>query len=98
MKIERELGLKGPVYASLALTFASFGDAFLYPFLPVNSSAVGVPVFWVGVLLSVNRFVRIFSNTMMVHLFARYGLRDVMTCAVALAIVSTLGYAIASSV
>lgn len=95
---ENKHGLKAPLFASLSLAFASFGDAFLYPFLPVNHAAVGVPVVWIGVLLSVNRFVRIFSNTWIVHLLARYGLRLITILAVVLAIISTAGYAIASSV
>jgi MFS transporter, DHA1 family, multidrug resistance protein len=90
-------GIKGPAYASLALAFASFGDAFLYPFLPVNASVVGVPVMWVGILLSVNRFVRIFSNGIMLRFFAKYGLRRVMILAVCLAILSTGGYTISST-
>jgi predicted MFS family arabinose efflux permease len=98
MEIETIKGLKGPVFASIALAFASFGDAFLYPFLPVNASVVEVPIVWVGVLLSINRFVRIFSNSIMVHLFARYGLRAIMIWAVLLAILSTGGYAIASNI
>ena len=91
-------GYKAPVYASLALAFASLGDAFLYPFLPVNAELVGVPVMWIGVILSINRFIRIFSNTWMVHLFARHGSRLVMVIAVALAIASTAAYALASSI
>lgn len=90
--------LKAPVFASLSLAFASFGDAFLYPFLPVNHAAVGVPVVWIGVLLSINRFVRIFSNTWIVRLLAKYGLRWITVLAVALAVLSTAGYALASSV
>jgi len=90
--------LKTPVFASLALAFASFGDAFLYPFLPVNSLQVGVPLLWVGILLSINRFVRIFSNTWMVHLFSLYGLRTITIIAVTLAILSTAGYAIANAI
>jgi MFS family permease len=91
-------GLKAPAYASLTLAFASFGDAFLYPFLPLNSMNVGVPVEWVGVLLSVNRLVRIFSNVWMVKLFAHYGLRLITILAAILAIVSTAGYAMATSI
>jgi MFS transporter, DHA1 family, multidrug resistance protein len=90
--------LKAPALASLALAFASFGDAFLYPFLPVNNGAVGVPVVWVGVLLSINRFVRIFSNGFMVHLFAKYGLRVLMIAAAITAIISTMGYAFSHSI
>ncbi|HYF69854.1 MAG TPA: MFS transporter, partial [Ohtaekwangia sp.] len=90
--------IKAPVFASLALAFASFGDAFLYPFLPVNNNIVGVPVVWVGVLLSINRFVRIISNGWMVHLFAKYGLRMIMIFAVTIALMSTAGYAFANSI
>jgi MFS family permease len=90
--------LKPPIYASLALAFASFGDAFLYPFLPLNYSAVGVPIAWIGILLSINRFVRILSNARIVRLLEKYGLRTVTIIAVAFAIVSTAGYAIASGV
>lgn len=89
--------LKASAFAALALAFASFGDAFLYPFLPVNFDSVGVPVLWVGLLLSINRFVRIISNTLLVHAFAKYGLRSIMILAVAMAITSTLGYGIATS-
>jgi hypothetical protein len=89
---------KAPANASLALTFASVGDAFLYAFLPVNAALVGVSVAWIGVLLSINRFVRIFSNAWMVHLFARHGLRLITILAVVLAIISTAGYALATTV
>jgi MFS family permease len=89
--------LKASVFAALALAFASFGDAFLYPFLPVNFNSVGVPVILVGLLLSINRFVRIISNTLLVHAFAKYGLRSIMILAVAMAITSTFGYGIATS-
>lgn len=91
-------GIKAPAYAALALAFASFGDAFLYPFLPVNFNTVGVPVASVGILLSINRFIRIVSNTWIVHAFATYGLRSIMIVAVVLAITSTFGYGIATGV
>lgn len=90
--------MKASAFAALALAFASFGDAFLYPFLPINFKEVGVPVMWVGLLLSINRFVRIVSNAMIVHAFAKYGLRAIMIGAVVLAITSTLGYGIATSI
>jgi MFS family permease len=84
-------------FAALALAFASLGDAFLYPFLPVNFQLVGVPVGWVGLILSINRFVRIAANLMMVHAFAKYGLRTIVIAAAILAIASTLGYAFATT-
>lgn len=86
--------LKAPVCASLALAFASFGDAFLYPYLPINGMQVGVPVLWVGLLLSINRFVRIIANSITTRVFAGYGLRLVTIAAATLAIISTAGYAL----
>jgi len=96
MKEGNENGIKATAFAALSLAFASVGDAFLYPFLPVSSSAVGVPVAWVGLLLSINRFVRIFSNAIIVRLFAKFGLRALMITAVILAVISTFGYALAA--
>jgi MFS transporter, DHA1 family, multidrug resistance protein len=98
MNVQEKVGLKTPAFAALTLAFASFGDAFLYAFLPINSTVVGVPVIWVGLLLSINRFVRIFSNMFIVHLFAKYGLRHLMIIASLLAIASTLGYGVASGI
>ena len=85
-------GLKYPIYSSLTLSFASFGDAFLYPFLPQYADVMKIPVVWVGVVLSINRFIRILFNPVAVKLFARYGVRNVTIVASVMAIISTLGY------
>lgn len=84
--------LKHPLYAALSLSFASFGDAFLYPFLPQYGEAMGVPLLWIGVLLSVNRFIRILFNPVVIKLFARYGVKNITVCAAIMAIASTMGY------
>jgi hypothetical protein len=44
MSETNDKGIKASAFAALALAFASFGDAFLYPFLPVNFESVGIPV------------------------------------------------------
>jgi DHA1 family multidrug resistance protein-like MFS transporter len=85
-------GLKHPVYASLVLSFASFGDAFLYPFLPQYADVMQVPVVWIGILLSINRFIRIVFGPVIIKLFARYGVRLVTIVAAMMAIASTVGY------
>ena len=95
---EKETGLKASAFAALALAFASLGDAFLYPFLPINFQAAGIPVVWVGLILSINRFVRIVSNSFMVHAFSKHGLRSIMLIAVLLAISSTFGYGLATGI
>src|SRR5687767_14089107 len=85
-------GLKYSLYASLALSFVSLGDAFLYPFLPQYAKEMYVPIAWVGFLLSINRFVRILINPFVILLFARYGFRQTTIVATAMAIITTLGY------
>ncbi len=85
-------GLKYPLYSSITLSLASFGDAFLYPFLPQYAEVMEIPVVWIGVLLSINRFIRILFNPVAVKLFARYGVRTVTITASIMAIVSTVGY------
>jgi MFS family permease len=85
-------GLKIPVYASLSMAFALMGDAFLYSFLPVNGASVQVPLVWIGILLSINRFVRIIANPLILYLFRWVGFRRLSILATLLAIVSTAGY------
>jgi len=85
-------GLKYPLYASLTLSFASFGDAFLYPFLPQYAEVMQIPVVWIGVLLSINRFIRIVFNPFVTVLFTRHGVRQTMITASIVAIASTIGY------
>ena len=85
-------GLKYAIYSSLALSFASFGDAFLYPFLPQYAEIMEIPVVFIGVMLSINRFIRILFNPIVIRLFSIYGIRNVTIAASAMAIISTLGY------
>ena len=84
--------IKTPMYASITLAFSSFGDAFLYPFLPIYAEKVGIPLVWIGVLLSINRLIRIFSNHILVGAFRRFGFRYITIVAAVLAIGSTAGY------
>lgn len=84
--------MKNPVFASSALAIASFGDAFLYPFLPQYGGRIGVPMIWIGFLLSVNRFVRIVFNPLIPRLFAKFGTRRMSATASLFAVVSTFGY------
>jgi predicted MFS family arabinose efflux permease len=93
-----EHSLKSAAYSATALGFVSFGDAFLYAYLPLNYSKEGVPLLWVGVLLSINRIARIFSNIPVAYLCSRYGLRTLTLIAVVMAIASTFGYWLSSSV
>lgn len=98
MVSEQPNELRAPAHAALALSFALLGDAFLYPFLPLNFAEAGVPLSAVGIILSANRFVRILMNSFIVRLFGVYGLRSLTIAAVVIAVLSTAGYSIAVGV
>jgi MFS transporter, DHA1 family, multidrug resistance protein len=84
--------LKLPVYSSLMLAFAGIGDAFLYPFLPLNYQTIGISAGSVGLLLSINRFVRLFTNHLMVNVFSALGFRKVSIAATLFAVITTISY------
>lgn len=75
------------------------GDSILYVILPSNyeffkiNSFLGVDSgFWIGFILSINRFVRIFSNVFSVKIIKILGLRNSMFVATFAGSLSTLGY------
>ena len=43
------------------MSLALLGDALLYAVLPVYAADFGLTLPWVGVMLSANRFVRVFA-------------------------------------
>lgn len=88
----QRIGIKTPVYAAIVLAFASLGDALLYPFLPIHADTLGIPVVWIGILLSINRFVRIIFNQVLVYAFSYLGFKKITMLAALLAVLSTAGY------
>lgn len=94
LRINKEdiTGLKYPLLASLTLSFAGLGDAFLYPFLPQYAEVMRIPVVWIGVMLSINRFIRIIFNPFISLLFAKYGVRQLTILAAVMAVISTTTY------
>ncbi len=47
--------------SSSIMSLALLGDALLYAVLPVYADQFGLTLPWVGVMLSANRFVRVFA-------------------------------------
>jgi DHA1 family inner membrane transport protein len=85
----------GPVVVSSGvLSLALLGDALLYAVLPLHAQAFGVSLLWVGVLLSANRFVRVFAYGLVAQLTEAVGTRRMCLVAAAGAIVSTALYGI----
>jgi len=77
------------------------GDSILYVILPTNyeffqiNSYLGLPFeFWIGFILSINRFIRFFSNIFSVKVFKYFGFRNTIYIACFLGAGSTLFYAL----
>lgn len=56
-----------------AVGFAIMGDSLLYAILPLSAEQLALSPQQVGLLLSANRLIRLFSNTWLGAIFARFG-------------------------
>jgi len=70
------------------------GDAMIYCLLPVIPEKFNITVFQIGILLSVNRFVRIGTNEISSKVVARLSSDKPLVIAVCLSVFITLGYAV----
>ena len=80
------------VISAMVLALAGLGDALLYPTLPLYAAQLGVPLIWVGTLLSVNKLIRLGGNHGLALTISRLGYKRVATLGVLLAAGSTLAY------
>jgi MFS family permease len=83
------------VVVSLVVALSLLGDSMLYAVLPVQYEVFGLPVGAVGLLLSVNRYIRLVSNTLAGRLYDRAGVRLPFLGAVALGAGTTAVYGLA---
>ncbi|MDH1670962.1 MFS transporter, partial [Stutzerimonas stutzeri] len=84
------------VVAALAAALCLTGDSMLYIALPIYWHEVGLEALWqVGVLLSVNRLIRLPFNPLIGWLYQRISLRAGLLLATTLGTLTTLGYGIA---
>ncbi len=96
LRLIRETEAGPTVTSSVVLGMVLVGDALLYAILPIHAETFGVSLLWVGVLLSINRFVRLFLYGSIAHLGAIWGLRRLMVSGAALGAASTLVVAVGS--
>ncbi len=68
------------------------GDSLLYSILPLAAPALGIALPMVGVLLSVNRLVRLLSNGWASRVFERFGAKGPFFGALAIGLLATLLY------
>lgn len=86
------------VVVALVTALCLTGDSMLYIALPIYWREAGLDSLWqVGVLLSVNRLVRLPFNPLIGALYRRISLKTGLLLAVVLGVITTLGYALASS-
>ncbi len=80
------------VFASIT-ALCLFGDSMLYVVLPVHYAAAGLGSLWeVGVILAVNRLIRLPLNLCMGWCYSRFSERSGILIAVVLATLTTLSY------
>ncbi len=82
------------VLSAGALSLALFGDALLNLILPTMYRDFGLTVLGVGILLSINRFIRLGANYLVIPIAQRTGLRRVAFVGVGLATFATTGYGV----
>ncbi|MDY8134348.1 MFS transporter [Aquimarina sp. 2201CG5-10] len=85
---------RGALIASTVMAFAGLGDALLYPLLPVYGKDMGFSVFFIGLLLSVNRFVRILMNTVIANMVNQLGMKKILIITSILATITTFLYGV----
>lgn len=84
------------VLAVVASTFfVGFGGGVIFPILPDLGVVLGISAFMVGLILSANRFARLFANAPAGALVDRVGTRTPFVVGLAIEGVATLGYVIA---
>jgi hypothetical protein len=89
-------GYRNTIIAATCLGLVWFGDTVIYVVLPLYALAFGFDAVTVGVLLSVNRVVRILGYGWVAPLARAYGTNVLTAVACAAAAVSTLAYGLLS--
>lgn len=93
-----ESGKRSVVIVSLITALCLLGDAMLYVVLPIYWQEVGLTSWWeVGLVLSVNRLVRLPLNPLGGWVYQRYTVKTGLTIAVILGVATTMGYTVADT-
>lgn len=90
-------GYRNTVISGACLSIAWFGDSVIYIVLPLYAASFGLDAFLVGVLLSVNRVVRILGYGWVGPLARRFGANILTATACLAAALTTIAYGLAAS-
>ena len=83
---------KNVAFAGITVAFSLFGDMAMYTVLPVYYGHLGLSPIQVGLLLSVNRWIRLFTNTAAERLLSRYNKGLLFSVALGLGAILALTY------
>ncbi|NLL47853.1 MAG: MFS transporter, partial [Firmicutes bacterium] len=84
---------KAVLNVSTIMALSIFGDSLLYAVFPLYAEQLGVPLVMVGVVLSINRWIRLFSNHLAAKTFSTHSLYVPIILASVGAAISTGMYA-----
>ena len=87
----------GMALPGMVIAFGMMGDGLLYAVLPLYHQDFGLSLAMVGVLLSLNRWVRLIANSAVAHLGERLGPHALMIAAAIGSVVSTTLYGLGPS-
>jgi len=85
-------GWRAVIGSSAVLSLALLGDALIYAVLPAYAEDFGLTLPWVGVMLSANRFVRVFAYGVIARMTYAIGVRRMCVGAAVVATISTALY------
>ena len=94
-RVSSQRGLAGGWLVAVVgscIGLAIMGDSLMYTILPLAAPSLGIPLPLVGVLLSVNRLVRLISNAGASRIFERFGPRLPFIGSVVIGTIATLMY------
>ena len=104
MRVRRVVPME-MVYAVSPTGTVIMGDSLMYVVLPVAALEFGVDgqlglaaSFWIGLALSINRFIRLVSNSLAASVYQRFGVRWPFVASIAVGVLSTLAYGLGSGV
>jgi DHA1 family inner membrane transport protein len=87
-------GWRAIIGSSSIMSLALLGDALLYAVLPAYAKDFGLTLPWVGVMLSANRFIRVFAYGAIARLTHAIGVRNMCVIAAFAATLSTALYGV----
>jgi DHA1 family inner membrane transport protein len=83
---------------ALVVSASLLGDTLLYTVLPVSAASLGISRPMVGVILSLNRWVRLLTNPLAARLYERFPAGSLIVAAIVLGTVSTAMYAVPTAI